>query len=208
MKTIYILLTRSQTSISKLIYLVTGGAPFTHVSLAFDDELSTLYSSARKNGYTILPSGPCQEHLNKGIFKIQKGIPCALYALEVPDEAYERAKRRTAHMVAHQDFYRYNTLGAILCAMNISWDRRRHFFCSQFVGEILQKSGAVDLPKTASLMTPCDYRELPGMRCLYQGHLEDLPQRQNMDLGEDETIVSIYLGLALGYARKKVRRFF
>ena len=41
MKTIYILLTRSGTLLSKLVYAVTG-ANYTHASLAFDEDLSCL----------------------------------------------------------------------------------------------------------------------------------------------------------------------
>lgn len=47
MKTIYILLTRSGTLLSKLVYAVTG-ASYTHASMAFDAELSCLYSSTAK----------------------------------------------------------------------------------------------------------------------------------------------------------------
>lgn len=55
MKTIYILLTRSGTLLSNLVYRLTG-ARYTHASLAFDEDLSCLYSSTRKNGYTMFPA--------------------------------------------------------------------------------------------------------------------------------------------------------
>ena len=58
MKTLYIFLTRSGTLLSNLVYHLTG-AQYTHVSLAFDEDLSTLYSSTRKNGYTMFPAGAC-----------------------------------------------------------------------------------------------------------------------------------------------------
>ena len=61
MKTIYILLTRSGTLLSKLVYAATG-ASYTHASMAFDAELSCLYSSTRKNGYTMFPAGPSKEY--------------------------------------------------------------------------------------------------------------------------------------------------
>lgn len=57
MKTLYIFLTRSGTLLSNLVYSLTG-AQYTHISLAFDEDLSTLYSSTRKNGYTMFPAGP------------------------------------------------------------------------------------------------------------------------------------------------------
>ena len=56
MKTLYIFLTRSGTLVSNLVYALTG-AEYTHISLAFDENLNTLYSSTRKNGYTMFPSG-------------------------------------------------------------------------------------------------------------------------------------------------------
>lgn len=91
MKTLYIFLTRSGTLLSNLVYSLTG-AQYTHISLAFDEDLSTLYSSTRKNGYTMFPAGPSREYLNRGVFLMRENIPCALYALEVTDEAYTRAK--------------------------------------------------------------------------------------------------------------------
>ena len=207
MKTIYILLTRSGTLLSKLVYAVTG-ASYTHASMAFDEELNCLYSSTRKNGYTMFPAGPSKEYLNKGVFRLRRDAPCALYALEVTDEAYVRARRRAEHMMARGELYRFNTLGLILCALHIRWQRRRHYFCSQFVSEVLQKSGALDLPKPSTLMHPSDYAELPQLRCLYRGTLADLPQRQSMEMGEVESVMGLYLSVLLGAVRGGVRHLF
>lgn len=146
MKTIYILLTRSGTLLSNLVYRLTG-ARYTHASLAFDEDLSCLYSSTRKNGYTMFPAGPSREYLDRGVFRLRPEAPCALYALEVSEEAYIRARRRANHMMAHGKLYRFNVLGLVLCAMHIRWQRRRHYFCSQFVSDVLEKSGALELPK-------------------------------------------------------------
>ena len=41
MKTLYIFLTRSGTLLSNLVYSLTG-AQYTHISLGFDEDLSTL----------------------------------------------------------------------------------------------------------------------------------------------------------------------
>ena len=204
MKTLYIFLTRSGTLLSNLVYSLTG-AQYTHISLAFDEDLSTLYSSTRKNGYT---AGPSREYLNRGVFLMRENIPCALYALEVTDEAYTRAKRRTQHMMHHGELYRFNSLGLLLCWMHIRWQRRRHYFCSQFVSEVLQKSGALELPKPSTLMHPSDYAELPELRCLYRGTLAGLPQRQSMELGEVESVMGLYLNVLLGAVKGRVRRLF
>ena len=142
------------------------------------------------------------------MFLMRENIPCALYALEVTDEAYTRAKRRTQHMMNHGELYRFNSLGLLLCWMHIRWQRRRHYFCSQFVSEVLQKSGALELPKPSTLMHPSDYAELPELRCLYRGTLAGLPQRQSMELGEVESVMGLYLNVLLGAVKGRVRRLF
>ena len=197
MKTIYILLTRSGTLLSNLVYAVTG-ANYTHASLAFDEDLSCLYSSTRKNGYTMFPAGPSREYLNRGVFRLRENVPCALYALDVSDEAYTRARRRAEHMMAHGSLYRFNVIGLALCALHIRWNRRRHYFCSQFVSEVLEKSGAMELPKHSTLMHPNDYTRLEELRCVYKGTLAGLPQRQQMEFDQNDTVIGVYLGLALG----------
>ena len=207
MKTLYIFLTRSGTLLSNLVYHITG-AQYTHVSLAFDPDLTTLYSSTRKNGYTMFPAGPSKEYLNRGVFRLREDIPCALYALDVTEEAYLRARRRANHMMAHGELYRFNSLGLLLCALHIRWQRRRHYFCSQFVSEVLQKSGSLDLPKHSTLMHPNDYASLPELRCLYQGRLGDLPQRQRMEMDEAESVIAVYLQYLLGAARHRTRSWF
>ena len=207
MKTLYIFLTRSGTLLSNLVYHITG-AQYTHVSLAFDPDLTTLYSSTRKNGYTMFPAGPSKEYLNRGVFRLREDIPCALYALDVTEEAYLRARRRADHMMAHGELYRFNSLGLLLCALHIRWQRRRHYFCSQFVSEVLQKSGSLDLPKHSTLMHPNDYASLPELRCLYQGRLGDLPQRQRMEMDEAESVIAVYLQYLLGAARHRTRSWF
>lgn len=207
MKTIYILLTRSGTLLSKLVYSVTG-ANYTHASLAFDEDLSCLYSSTRKNGYTMFPAAPSREYLDRGVFRLRPEAPCALYALEVSEEAYIRARRRANHMMAHGKLYRFNVLGLVLCAMHIRWQRRRHYFCSQFVSDVLEKSGALELPKDSTLMHPNDYSLLPQLKCLYKGRLADLPQRKAMELGETPSMVSIYTGLLVELLQRRAQSFF
>ena len=85
---------------------------------------------------------------------------------------------------------------------------RSPHFCSQFVSEVLQKSGALELPKPSTLMHPSDYAELPELRCLYRGTLAGLPQRQSMELGEVESVMGLYLNVLLGAVKGRVRRLF
>lgn len=54
MKTLYIFLTRSGTLLSNLVYSLTG-AQYTHISLAFDEDLSTLTALPAR---MVIPCSP------------------------------------------------------------------------------------------------------------------------------------------------------
>ena len=62
MPNIYVLLTRSQSLLSRMIHRLTGDS-FTHVSLALDSQLQTLCSFARRYSHTPLPAGLVHEDL-------------------------------------------------------------------------------------------------------------------------------------------------
>ncbi|MDD3417620.1 MAG: hypothetical protein PHY47_27135 [Lachnospiraceae bacterium] len=173
MKKLYIVLTKSETILSKLVHLVTADI-YTHASLAFEADMDTLYSSSRKNGYTLFPAGPCKEHLHSGYFKRHSHIPCAIYELQVSDEVYENAKAEVNRIMTCADRYHFNILGLMLCQLGIPYRRNHYFFCSQFVGEILHRSKAVALPKDTSLMKPSDYMCLPELFCKFKGYLNEL----------------------------------
>ena len=177
MKTIYILLTRSDTLLSRLVQLFTAD-PYTHASISFDHALQPLYSSARKNGETMFPAGPTTEVFHRGFYHKHQHIPCALYELSVPDEVYEAARAEAQNFARNSDLYSFNILGLILCNMGIPFHPRYKFFCSQFVGEILCRSRALQLPKDSSLMKPMDYTRIPELRCRYRGKLRDLVRQR------------------------------
>lgn len=173
MKTMYIFLTRTESIASKIVKLFTK-TNYTHASLAFDKELVLLYSSARKNGVKMFPSGPTRESLNRGFFGRDPHTPCVLYSLEVTDDAYNKAKEEVGLFMENIDNYKFSILGVIACKFGIKWKRQNKYFCSQFVGEILTRSGAVDLPKEPCLMHPRDYEKLPEVKKLYEGTVGEI----------------------------------
>lgn len=151
MKSIYILLTKSDTIISKAIHLATSDQ-YTHVSISFDSSLQPLYSFSRKYIHLPLPAGIRHEPLSEGFYKKYHYIPCALYELRVNDEIYHNAKVITENMLKESKSYKFNVLGLVLCKLNIPYDRKNYYFCSEFVSEVLIKSQALHLPKIPCLM--------------------------------------------------------
>lgn len=173
MKYIYILLTRTTSVPSRLIGRFTG-EPFTHVSLSFDGGLTVLYSFARRYTRLPLPAGLTEERLDRGFYGTQGNIPCALLRLEVTDHIYYRARTKVLHMLQCRKDYTYSILGLLFCSLHIPLEFRNRYFCSQFVGKILSDSGALALPKPASLLHPSDFYDLDCLHVLYCGGLRNL----------------------------------
>lgn len=178
MKSIFILLTHSNTCISKAIKLATNDT-YTHVSISFHSTLQPLYSFARKYSATPLPAGLRTESFTTGFYKKNNGIPCALYELKVEDSIYEAAKDAVETMMKNSCIYHYNIMGLILCRLNIPFHRDHHYFCSEFVSAILKEHHAMKLPKEPSLMRPNDYTNMPLLSCLFEGTLNNLEPYHN-----------------------------
>lgn len=173
MKCVYVLLVRSQTVLSKLIRLFTGDQ-YTHAAVAFDAELDSLCSFARKHAAMPLPAGLVHEALDAGYYDCHRYIPCALYALPMREENWTRVKARAEEMLRRSRSYRYSVRGLAMCRLGRAEVRPEKYFCSQFVGEVLEESGAVRLQKPPALMRPQDLASLPEMKKLYQGRLSGL----------------------------------
>lgn len=173
MKTIYILLTKSDTCVSKLINLLTHDR-YTHASISFEEDLQPLYSFSRKFVYSPLPAGLRSEPLTRGFYKKYDYIPCALYELRVSDEVYRLAKWEVERMMVQAPKYRFSVMGLLLCKLNIPFHRENCYFCSEFVSEVLMRSKAISLPKHSSLMRPNDYTQIPDLSCRFEGRLNAL----------------------------------
>lgn len=170
---VYILLTRSRTWLSRAVHAMTGDA-YTHVSLAFDERLASLCSFSRKVSFLPLPSGLMQERLDGGYFGAHPDIRCALYALPVTPEAFAAAQARVQQMMRQRRCYRYSVRGLILCRLGVARTWPGYYFCSQFVAEVLEASGALVLQKPPALMRPQDFAALPGMELRFCGEMGEL----------------------------------
>lgn len=176
MKTLYILLSRTDSIVSKIVRFFTK-TYYTHASLAFDDELVFLYSSARKNGVKMFPAGPTQESLYRGFFGRDAHTPCALYALEVDEAVYNSAKTEIDFFMENKNDYKFSVLGVIACKFGIKWQRKNKFFCSQFVAEILKRSGMDVIAKEPCLTHPRDYEKIPHIKKLYEGTVGEIREK-------------------------------
>lgn len=172
-RTVYILLTRSSTCFSRLIHLVTEG-DFTHASIGLEGPRGPFYSFGRKYPRLPFPGGMVQERVGKGFFGLHPHTPCRLYELKVPEHTYELLRRRVEAMYAQRELYHYNLLGTVAAYFNRDLRRPNHYFCSEFVAEMLWVSGAVELGKPPALTRPMDFCQLKALRPIHRGEVGSL----------------------------------
>lgn len=171
-KNIYIMISQTGTSCSKIFQLFTR-APYNHASIALDEDLNSLYSFARQNLYIPLIAGFVKEDINEGIYKFHDNTLCQIYRLSITEEQYLTLQQSIREFEENKDRYGYNFAGLVAMLFNIPYHRQYHYVCSQFVAYVLQESNAVKFKKHFSLMRPYDFTSLPGVDLVYSGRLAD-----------------------------------
>ena len=83
-------------------------------------------------------------------------------------------QQRLEEMDQKKGQFRYSRLGVLFCLLGIPFHRKNHYFCSQFVAEILKDAKAAELVKDSTLYYPGDFRRMPGMRLHFQGNLRGM----------------------------------
>ncbi|OME91306.1 MULTISPECIES: hypothetical protein [Paenibacillus] len=171
-RSVFILLTNTGTLFTKVIQGYTR-APYNHASISFNRELSELYSFGRKNPNNPLNGGFVKEDLKTGTFSKYPNTTCVIYELQVSERDIAKMKRVLQAFIRKDKKYFYNILGVLGIALKEPIEFSNSYFCSQFVAEILQRSGVRLWHKLPALVTPDDFRQSERLQLIYEGKLSE-----------------------------------
>lgn len=171
-RSVYILLTNTGTLFTKSIQTYTK-APYNHASIAFDKELTRLYSFGRKHPNNPIHGGFVKEDIKTGTYSKYPHTTCVIYELQVTERDVAKMERVLQLFVKRSHKFLYNLLGVLGVALNEPIEFSNSYFCSQFVAEILQRSGIKLWDKLPALVTPDDFRQSDRLRLIYEGRLAD-----------------------------------
>lgn len=153
MRQISVLLTKYSDWISTLVYHI-GGRGFTHSSIALEEDEHTYYSFNYR-GFAV---ETVEKHRRRGVKRSRR------IQLQISDESYLQIKARIQEIQEHKSEYRYTRLGLLCCILHLPFRWKGHYFCSQFVAEMLAESGAVPLKHRPCLYLPNQFAaELPNL---------------------------------------------
>lgn len=173
---VYILLTNTGTLFTKMIQTYTK-APYNHASISFDRELSELYSFGRKHPGNPFDGGFVKEDIKTGTFSKYPGTACVLYELAITRREEEKMKRVLRFFIRKKGKFLYNLLGVIGVALKEPVEFSNSYFCSQFVAEVLSRSGIKLWNKLPALVTPDDFRRNDRLVLVYEGKLSEYEPR-------------------------------
>ncbi|MNV84417.1 hypothetical protein D3C71_1782890 [compost metagenome] len=114
-----------------------------------------------------------KEDIKTGTFSKYPNTTCVLYELQVTAREVEKMERVLKVFIRSRQKYLYNILGVIGIALKEPVEFSNSYFCSQFVAEILERSGIKLWNKLPALVTPDDFRQSDRLKLIYQGKLSE-----------------------------------
>lgn len=185
-KEIYLVLSYTGTLLSRAINRMTYD-DYAHVSLCLEGTFNKMYSFGRKYPSNPIFAGLVTEDLFKGVFT-NKNSKCLIYKLTITEEQYNKLISELSRFMDEQSKYKYNFLGLITLKLNKAYKRRYHYFCSQFVCELLMNSNITSFDKDPALIRPCELINLDNKSLVYEGTIKDFRNYLN----QHSTLIDCY----------------
>lgn len=184
-KYIYLVFTKTGTWLSRLIATFSD-MKYVHASISFDDTFTKMYSFGRTNPDNPFSGGFVEEDLKGGVYQKFTEARCLICKVRVTRLQYDSLKVELMKFQNEADKYHYNLIGLVGAKFGIPVKRRHHYFCSQFISEILINSKIYDMDKEPELVSPLDLYSIENMEILYEGYAslytEDLNLPENPNL--------------------------
>ena len=175
MQKIYIVLTHTGTLLSNLIKLYTKN-DYSHVSLAFDEDLNEMYSFGRLYTYNAFIGGFVREYLDKGTFKRFKNTTTSVYEVIITDEQYKSMQTAVRTMYQTRKEYKFNFIGVFCVMFNKQIKRKKALYCAEFVRYALN-TGNIELNYLPEVIKPEDFKQIRNSKLIYKGKLKEYKNR-------------------------------
>ena len=170
---IYLVFSKTGTWLSRLIGFIAK-TPYTHVALSFDDKFDTLYTFGRVNPDNPFSGGFTIENLYAGVYKKSSSTYCAIYKMKITSKQLNKLKKELDKFIYSNINYKYNFLGLVSLLFGKPLERKRYYFCSQFLTILLDKSDIWHSPKHSGLTRPTDLLLIENKELVFKGPVSDI----------------------------------
>ena len=175
-KAVFIVLSQSGTWISKLLRRITH-TEYNHSSLAFNEDLSSMYSFGRRYKYYPFWGGFIRETPTTGVFGRFPDTQIVVLKVNIPEVKYTELEQCIAEMYEQKESYHYNYIGCFLNWFHKGFKRKKHLYCSEFIKELFVRYGVFEEEFFPKVVRPYDFREMFVDGEIYCGKLKDYNKR-------------------------------
>lgn len=170
---VYVVFLTTNTFMGKLIRFFTRNR-YSHVALAFDENLNKMYSFARYHINSPISGGFVVEHperyLNGG-----KDVMIKMCKVPVSEKEYHRIKDTIEYFCKHRKMMLYNTLNAVLSLVKKKLNIKDTYTCIEFVTYLLN---------IRDILAIKELEDMLESYLIYQGSLKVIAKYEPMP--EDE----------------------
>lgn len=181
MKNIYIILSQSGTFISRMLKFFSHDE-FNHSSICVDDSFEKFYSFGRIKINNPFHGGFLIENAFTHVFGKFEKIPCMILKLPVTDAQYAIICATINEFIKNPKMYKYDFANVILANTPFSVRRKNKFFCSGFVGYVLESAGIV-IPNSIRKIRPIEFLKIDEIETIYKGELKEWCKKQKKKWG-------------------------
>lgn len=169
---IYLVFSKTGSWLSRSIS-IAANIKYAHISISFDATFSELYSFGRRKPHNPIIGGFVKESFYEGFYKRFTASECLIYRVAVTNDQYIALKKEIELYYTNKEKYRYNFLGLIFLLVNKPIKRKNHYFCSQFISELLIKYHLYKSEKCPELIKPNELLEIQNAELIYEGFIKD-----------------------------------
>ncbi|MCX4354646.1 MAG: hypothetical protein OSJ43_00320 [Oscillospiraceae bacterium] len=169
---IYLVITQTGSIISRMLKKITG-AEYNHISVSLESDLHCMYSFGRRYAYFPWWGGFVKESTEYGSMKRFADASAVVLAIPVSESTYNEVETELKDMIAHREDYYYDSIGLVLAGFKIIYKRERHYYCSDFVRELLVRFGIEDSEMFEPIVQPMHFLDIPDGNVIYRGRLCD-----------------------------------
>lgn len=173
MGSVYVVLSRTGTILSRVISKITGDW-YTHASVSLDDDLNTMYSFGRLWSYIPWIGGFVKESVAYGTMRRFCRADTLVMRIDVNAQKYDAISRYLATMYAERKKYHYNYWGLLLSRWKVRVRKCNRFYCSEFVTDCLERFGIIQRGELGKVVRPMELlklRRIAKGRVVYRGAL-------------------------------------
>ena len=169
---LYIVLSQTGTIPSRMLKKVTG-APYNHVSVSLDRNLRTMYSFARRHPYNPFWGGFIRESPRTGTFRRFPETEAMVLCLTISGAQYREIEKYLAAMFCEREKYGYNYLGLLLAGLHIRYLSKNHYYCSEFVKDLLIRFHVTEAEQFGRITQPIHFLGIADGQVVYRGKLRN-----------------------------------